>query len=495
MTILGIGDGAASGAALVVDGTIACVAPEPPGTEGLPATAMAEVLEDAGAAAADVDVVALAGRFTTPLLVRRFPGLEELSGTIALRRASAMWQTALRATGLGALQADRAASWLATRLSPLGFAPRHHRAVDLHTCLASAAYRCQDRDEAVVVTIEPHGDGLLAAVHHGLAGHLERVWEQRAEPALHTHLDRCARILSLPVPSPLAAFDALANGAESDARLVSQIGPTVVAGRLSGGMNADGAARLAHAERQIAAASVAAALRSAVVEWVNVHVRPGANLAVAGVWLADPVTVAALGRLDVDRVACGPDLGSAFAALGAALHEIGSPPIAVPATLGPRHRESALRDLLHAEGIPLKPADPDRAAGAIARGRALGRIAGRGGDGSLGTRSVLCGAGDRAALDRARTISPGAEPARLLGAVPADLMRLAPALAHGMADAGGRTRVVSADHDPELAALVRAVPDGLFALPLADDPADALADVRAGRLDGLLLGPFHVLAA
>jgi len=245
----------------------------------------------------------------------------------------------------------------------------------------------------------------------------------------------------------------------------------------------------------VAAASVAAALRAAVVGWVKAHLRPGANLAVAGAWLADPVTVAALAALPVERVTCGPDLGGAAAALGAALHEIGSPPIATPATLGPRHRESFLRDVLRDGDQVAHPADVERAARSIADGRVLGRLAGRQGPGSLGTRSILCRAGDGAALARSRAISTGGAPTRLLGSIPAGLARLAPALAHGMVDAGGRTRVVAAEDDPELAALVRAVPDGLCALPLADDPAAALTELRTGRLDGVLLGPFHVLAA
>jgi predicted NodU family carbamoyl transferase len=493
VTILGIGDGPSSGAALVVDGSIACVAPQPPGSEGLPAAAIAAVLEDAGAVASDVDVVALAGRFTTPLLVRRFPGLEELSGTIALRRAAAVWQTALRTTGLGALQADRAAAWLATRLQPLGFTPRNHRAVDLHTCLASAAYRCQDRDDAVIVTVEPHGDGLLAAVHQGMSGHLERVWDQRAEPALHTHLDRCARVLHLPVPSDLAAFDALAGDAVPDRALVALVSPHVDSGRLAGGLSAESASRLAACDPTIGAASVAEGMRRAMVALVSAHVPPRANLALGGAWLADPNTVSALAELDAARIACGPDLGGATAALGAALHEIGSAPASVPATLGPRHTEASLRDLVRETGG--EEVRDERAMASLSAGKVWGRIAGRSGNGSLGTRSVLVRTGDDAALARARAVSGPAMPAHLRAAAPPGLERLGPALAHGMADSGGRTRVVSAEHDPDLATLVAAVPGGLEALPLADDPRRALALLREGRLDGLLLGPFQVLAA
>jgi hypothetical protein len=268
----------------------------------------------------------------------------------------------------------------------------------------------------------------------------------------------------------------------------------VAHGRLSGGIDPDGAAKLAGAEPDVAAASVAAALRAAVIGFVRQHARPGTPLAVAGSWIADPKTVTSLGALEVDRVACGPDLGAATAALGAALHEIGRPPSAVPATLGPGPREAALRDLLRDGDDARASADTERAVGVIARGGVLGRIAGRGGNGALGTRSVLCRAGDGAALERARALSAGA-PARLLAAVPAGLERVAPSLAYGMVDAGGRTRVVAPLDDPDLAALVRASPGGLSALPLRDDPARALAYVREGRLDGLVFGSFCVLAA
>jgi predicted NodU family carbamoyl transferase len=491
VTILGIGDGPASGAALVVDGVIACVEAEP-GATGLPYRAIDAVLADAGVAPDEVDVVALAGRFSPPLVVRRFPGLEELSGTVAVRGAAAAWQTTLRATGFGAVQADIAATWLGDQLRPRGFRPRRVQTVDVHTCLASAAYRCQDRDDALVVTVQPHGDGLLAAVHRGLAGQLDRVWDQRAPSSLHTHLDRCARLLHVDRTAPLAALELTAGDAAPDPELAAHVGPTCADGELGGGLTSDAAGRLAAAARDVAAATVLAALRTAVTGLVAHHVADGSAVSVGGAWAADPRTLALLlGRIPATHIACGPEVGGAFAALGAALFEAGCPPRRVAATLGPRPTDVTVRSAL--AGRSAEPVDVARVVGALGGGGAIGRIAGRGGHGALGTRSILVRTGDERALARARVVSGRALPCRLVPSCPPALSRLASAVDHGMAFEEGRIRRVDPNDDPELHAVAAAVP--LSAVPLSDDLPAALDHVHEGRLDGALVRSFQVFAA
>ncbi|MFK7931182.1 MAG: hypothetical protein AB8H79_23565, partial [Myxococcota bacterium] len=85
MVILGIADGLDSGAALVVGGEVVATTTQASldrasRSRVFPWGATEDVLQGAGLSRSDVDQVAVAGRFTPPLVLRRFPGLRALAG-------------------------------------------------------------------------------------------------------------------------------------------------------------------------------------------------------------------------------------------------------------------------------------------------------------------------------------------------------------------------------------------------------------------------------
>src|SRR5690606_13407670 len=108
------------------------------------------------------------------------------------RDLGVFYQAMLRQTGLGALEADRAADWIQDQLATRGFRPQRTVLVDIHRALSAVAYRCQPDDDVVAFTLHPMGDGVSVGVHRGLTGQIDRVWSQKGFSALHVHLERCA---------------------------------------------------------------------------------------------------------------------------------------------------------------------------------------------------------------------------------------------------------------------------------------------------------------
>ena len=128
MVILGLSDGAEPGAALVVDDHVVGVALErmqtkTPTMGQMPWASVDHLLQQARLTPSDVDQVAVAGRFTPPLFVRRRPSVRTQfhDPFSALGDASVLWQAVLRRTGFGAMEAEQAAALIDRRLIAKGF--------------------------------------------------------------------------------------------------------------------------------------------------------------------------------------------------------------------------------------------------------------------------------------------------------------------------------------------------------------------------------------
>jgi carbamoyltransferase len=556
VVILGIADGLDSGAALVINGEVVAAT-----TQGsldraarsrvFPWGAMSDVLEAAGLGRGDVDLVAVAGRFTPPLVLRRYPALREIAGDNPFSPAldaHVAYQAALRWTGFGAFQEDQTADWFQRQLTRRGYAPQRVLMVDMHRALAEAAYRCQPHDDVLAVTAHPKADGASVAVFRARGGMLVPRFRDSALSVLNTHLQRCAGALGLDAGAGLGLLWAEAGRALPDPELVE-----LLSGRLTSvGRRTSRRAypvpddlallqsvydRLRTSYPAVAAASVLENLVDALGGLVRTHaLREGARRVVlGGALFENPRLVARIAEgLDIDELFVLPEPGTRSLPLGAA---------AEPAGLAPRRTRApgfgrafgAHQCALALEAAGLVAEDGDaitQAARALVEGGAVARFVGPGGAGRWGggSRSVLVRADDPAAVARARDAlgrDPREEPGcvwdgvdgsfRAADRVPDGLRLGAVAL---RADDGFRARHaavvapdgrvlvkrVDADEEPALAALIAEVrrlggpgalacwPLGVGAEPPAARPGDAVRAWRHAGIAGLLLEDRLVLA-
>ncbi len=413
MVILGVADGTAASAALAIDGELVAVESQDrldrtPRSRSFPWAAIDGVLDAAGLSAEHVDMVAVAGRFSPPFFLRRHPGLYRLvrDAFSPVRDVGVFYQAMLRQSGLGALEADRAADWIQDQLGTRGFRPQRTVLVDVHRALSAVAYRCQPDDDVFAFTLHPMGDGVSVGFHRGLAGQLDRMWIQKGFSALHVHLHRCATAIGLDPRTQLHLLWSAAGRGEADRALVAL---------LDGQLRADGPRlsrrsyplpsrrdepvyqALAAAAPEVAAASVLENLRRAVCGIIRHHLAGDApaDVVLSGAVFDNPRLVAAVAALDeVRTVFAEPFGGHGALAVGAAAWVAGLSPNRLPVPgLGREYGAAACERALHTGGVTaVRPGDPAEAvAGLLADGLAVARFHGRAGYGSwgLGTRTVL----------------------------------------------------------------------------------------------------------
>lgn len=521
MHVLGLSDGRDAAAAVIVAGGAEVVVQARPGLVGLPWEAAAEAVDRAGLTPEDIDVVALAGRFTPPLSARRIPALRRLARDpfSPLRSVAVVWQHAMRRSGLGVVEDDRASAWLLGESRRRGYAPSRVRMVDIHHALATAAYRFDGGDDLTIVVAHPLGDGTLLSVHQGDGGHLDRVSSQRGGPRLHLFLERCAAGLDVDLRDPERWSEVASRGHPPD-RLRAQLERAFYAeGRR---LHADDDApvdALGDVDVADGAAAVLGVVRRALVDVVRAVAGP-ADVRLAGALAQDPRLIGDLagvpGRGTVSRlplpVHASLALGAAAAVAGRAPHPLD--PGGFGRTVG---EEDARRAAL---GAGLKPGRRKATAtwlrDRLAGGMIVGRLVDRGGHG-------WAGGGRHALLVRADRVERVAEARAGLGRsaddplltlIPARLAsrfdpRLSPALDAGVAavappadlglatsaDGRARLKVVQASDDADLAAALDAV-GPVVAIPLAPgeetpvvSPDVALRTaIRAGA-DAMALGP------
>lgn len=561
MVILGIGDGVDAGAALVVDDKLVAVEQQARHDQivrsrGIPWQAMDAVLGQAGLRERDVDQIAVAGRFTPPLVVRKYPGLRRVARDAfsPAHDAQVFFQALMRGSGLGAMDADRAEEWFAQKFAQRGYEPQRVETVDIHKALANAAYRGQPDDLALTLTLHPIGDGAVFAVHRGGAGQLDRLWEQRGFSSLHVHLQRCATAMGLEPLLDDARMWALAARGEPDAELLALLDEELrVEGdklarpnrALPPGRDAQLYTALSAAEPATAAASVLANLVGAVQELVRAHVRrlDCGVVALGGAIFDNPRLCAAVAELpEVERIWVQPEPGWSSLAMGSAMAQAGLHNRLLPMPgLGLAAEPTSCRAALDAAGLDGEPATVDRIAEVLARGGAVARFVGRAGFGrhGSGSRSVLVRADDPEAVDRVRralSTPEETEPVAAVLRVPGDglihgLDKL-PAAAYGVVaprvdvrftdrypgvvSPDGRVHLLTLDPGPPADDTLRDIVEALYRrtrgdggpgcaavalFPLAEGqdpivalPSDAVRVFRHARLDALELGPWLVEA-
>lgn len=525
MVILGLADGQDAGAAVVVDDRLVAAVEQErldrvPHSRAFPWEAAEEALAEAGLTPADVDQVAVAGRFSPAFFLRRHPELRSLAtdSFSPLHDVHVFYQAVLRQTGMGALEADRASEWLEGRLRERGYKQRRTVLVDVHRALAEAAHRSQPRDPVLVITLNPRGDGVALAVYRGAIGQLDCLWAQKGFASMHVHLHRCLAAMGLdPLDDGLAW--ALAAEAEPDPALTAHLdrllyadGPRLSRKRYPFPERKRDYQRLANVPLPVAAATLQANLCRAVCGVVRYHVRAAKvrRVALGGGVFENPWLVRRVAELDeVDEVWTSPLQGWASLALGAAASVGGLAP-GVPTGPGLGRSLGDVEPLV--AGLARVPATVEAVAERLLAGDAVARCDGRGGFGRHGggSRSVLCLAtpdavhGARAALKR----TDGEAPV-VAGTTPPDLEALRGPARWGAAAAPTALGLqayqwVQQADDPSLHALIthlaaKGHPEGvaLFPLGLGREPAaervdDAVAVARRSDVEWLWLGPHLV---
>lgn len=372
MVILGMWDGPGSGVALVAGDRLAAVAHERASARGLPWDLADDLLGRCGISRKDVELLALAGRFTPPFALRKRPNLRALvDDPFALARsAGARWQSLLRRTGLGAADADRVSEWFVTRARERGYSPLRTATVDIHKALAAAAYRCQPDPDALVIIGQPHGDGALLTVHDGQSGQLDRIAIERGRASAHLWQERCRAAAEIPSDDLLYAWARLEPPAVDLGLRLTERGFDVIA---PSGASPDRGPwqALRGADKGQAASAIASTLREGLLQWISArwHRWPRREtLAIGGLWASDPHLVAALASLPgVLRVCAGPWLGPEALAVGAALWMSGAAPMLPGGDLCRRPRPELTPQP--------SPRDPSALAERIAAGEGIGWLA------------------------------------------------------------------------------------------------------------------------
>ncbi len=524
MNILGLADGTDAGAALLVDDRVVAAVEQErldrrPHSRGIPWAAADEALKVAGLSRRDVDIVAIAGRFSPPFFLRRHPNWRHLAHDAfsPLLDVTVFYQALLRQSGFGALEAARTGEWFHERLQERGFAMRRTMLVDVHRCLAEAAHRCQPREPVLVLTLHPNGDGVALATYRGSVGQLDQLWAQKGFASLHVHLKRCLAAMDLPEGDEGLAW-CLATRGEPDPALVHHLdrmfradGPRLSRKRYPFPERRDAYEPLSRVPVEVAAASMFENLAQVVCDLVRFHVgRSGLRrVAVGGGVFENPWLVARIAELpEVDEVWTPPLQGWASMALGAAASVGGMAPGMLQGPgLGAAADPERCRKLT--SGRRHEAAELDAVVAILAEGGAVGRCEGRGGFGRHGggTRSVLV-LPRRDPVDRALQAlerHPGELP--VIARLPSGrLGKVRGPLRHGaVAEDGplGRlaTQEVHQGDDPRLATLLglleaRGLPPALALLPLGmgseptvATPEDALSVFNRSKLEALWLGP------
>lgn len=544
MNILGLSDGPRPSAALVRDGRLVGLRTDSSATPGLPWRAAERLLHDAELSPDAIDHVAVAGKYSPMLALRRYPALQRLRGAAfsPTRDLHAFAQAFLRQSGLGALESDRATAWWTDELAARGYAPRRVQLVHIHRALGAVGYRCQADDDVLVITLHPMGDGVVASVRRGEAGFVECAWEQRGNSALHVHLTRCAAVLGLSLDTAGHELSALAGRGQADAGVLEELSEWLRAeeGRIVGHRRPLPSFRrdavyqaLGALSREDAAATLLANLRDAICGLVGYHLRLESvtDVVLCGSLIQDPRLVADVARLGrVRSVNTLPFQGAAALAVGAAASLAGLAPRALPVVgLGPTIDDASSRAaLVAAELAAVKRRNLAKWVGErLIKGEAVARRTERGGLGpcGLGRGAVLVRADDRERVEHVRRNlgrSVDEEPLVLFTQLPEGAVehaeRMAPAFQRGVVSvlvAGefakacggavspdGRVRLarVDAATDPDLhGAIARLEAEGAVAAcfpfaagdsPAVTSAADAVRVFITSRLDALVLGPF-----
>ena len=417
MNVLGVADNHDSGAALVINGElIAAVNQERldrvKGSGAFPWSAIDAVLAAGGLRERDIHRIVFGTAFTPAAILRAFPAqhraVRSKEGQFSpLLHAYILYQSALRDSGLHAIEIEACKSILEKRMAERPFGDVEVEMLDHHSAHAHGAYRTQPHDRALILTLDAMGDGTTATVSLGRDGQVDHLWRQSGTAAINTFYSRVTQRLGFTANRHEGKITGLAAFAEPPPALVTHFRQQI---RFAQGrflrMSRRHPARaddpfwseLDRWTREEVAAAAQAVLEDAAVDfarhWIQRTQCP--HLALAGGVFANVKVNQRLAALpEVESLWVMPHMGDGGLAVGGALASAGTPPLALPtACLGPALSGSDVYQALGNAELPRDRAGGD-VVGAVAAlllaGKVVARCCGRmeWGPRALGNRSIL----------------------------------------------------------------------------------------------------------
>ncbi len=557
MVILGIADNHDASAALVVDGELVAAC----GQERIdrvknsgvfPWGAIDAVLDMQGLRGRDVDRVVVGTSYTPSFLLRRFPGFhhrrKEQGGQFSpMLNAYIAYQVGLRKSGLWMEEVERCRHLIEGRLRDYGFRRASVTMMEHHQAHAHAAYRCQPRSKALILTIDAMGDGISCTASIGRWGQIDRHWEQSGFAAINTYYSRITEFLGFTPNRHEGKITGLAAYAEAPGELLAHfhkqlhfVGPGFNRTNYLRPQNPTDAFHrvLERYPREQIAAALQTNLERAVTAFVRYWVGRTEvdDVVVCGGVFANVKLNQRIAELDeVNSLFVFPNMGDGGLAVGAAVGSAGlAPRVLGSMYLGPNYDERACMKELKIAG--LRGTRPENLAQAVAERLVAGEVVARFDGGmelgprALGNRSLLVRPDSpdvnewlNARLERSefmpfapvvleedaarlfRGWEKASEAARFMTVcfdVSEEMKQKCPGCVH--VDGTARPQVLRDEENPGYAAILREFRDrtGIPALintsfnmheePIVCSPFDAIRGFQRGRLDALVLGPYLV---
>ena len=557
MLTLGLTDNHDASAALVHDGKLVAACGQEridrvKNSGAFPWGAMDAVLDSTGTRYRDVDQVIVGSAFTPSWLLRRFPSLhhnrKEAGGQFSpLLNAYIIYQVALRSLKAQGLELRACQRLLENKIRDRGLAPQRVVLLDHHAAHAHSAYRSQERDEVLVVTIDAMGDGISATAWRGKDGGLERLFSQSGFAAVNTYYSRVTEYLGFRPNrhegkiTGLAAYTAAPQElTDHFAKQLRFLGPGFSrTNYLRRQRKDDRFFRVLESySREEIAAALQANLETAVTQLVGYWVQRSGltHVAVAGGIFANVKLNQRIAELpEVATLWVYPNMGDGGLAAGAAM--VGgnvAPKRMETAYLGPRASEKDMAGALARAGLRRhKPKDLiDDVATLLAQGKVVAHYDGatEWGPRALGNRSLLVRPDDPSINQWLNTrlkrtefmpfapmvrssdaprffegVEKAEQAARFMTVCfncTDDFKKEAAGVVH--VDGTARPQILFPEDNPRLHELLGAfqAKTGLSSLvntsfnlheePIVCTPHDAVRAWEQGQLDALVLGPFLV---
>ncbi|MCC6145300.1 MAG: hypothetical protein IT368_15960, partial [Candidatus Hydrogenedentes bacterium] len=210
MKILGIWDGHDSGAAIVIDGSVAVAVNEERLSRRkleirFPSQSILTCLSEAGMEASDLHAVAYSTTDVAKTIARVYPESKERYYAIRRRKclpgrmSNAQKQLKYWLTLWPGNRLTRCIGEAAIRreLRRIGFGDSRLVAIEHHAAHASAAAHCSPFPSCTVVTIDGLGDGLSSTVSRYTDGRMERVAESPAGHSLGIFFEHVTNLLNM----------------------------------------------------------------------------------------------------------------------------------------------------------------------------------------------------------------------------------------------------------------------------------------------------------
>jgi len=424
MIILGIADNHDAGAAVVVDGRLVSAVNQEridrvKNSGAFPWGAIDSALELADVSARDVERIVVGTGFTPSAFLRANPKLHHerrSEGQFSpLLHAYVVYQSSLRATGLHTIEIDACQKILEKRLRERPFTQATVQLMDHHRAHAHGAYRTQDDDHCLILTVDAMGDGTTATAGVGKHGHIDFLWRQSGLASVNAFYGKVTELLGFTANRHEGKITGLAAYVTPPAELVAHLARRVhfkapgfskVSRRRPDRADDPYWARLRDYSREEVASAAQKVLEDAVVPFVRHWVEQTRvrNVALAGGIFANVKLNQRIAELDeVDDLWIMPHMGDGGLAVGGALGSAGvAPEQMTSAFLGPEFSQRDCYKALKRGELPLVnfeeqgpvdgvAGDVAEAARILAEGRELGIFQGRmeWGPRALGNRSVL----------------------------------------------------------------------------------------------------------